>query len=428
MRRRLFCVLLLLSAVLGAAASRAPASYAQDSLDIVAVVNDAAITKIDLLVRLQLVIRTSGLPDTPEARARLAPQVLRALIDEKLKRQAVDSAGISASREEVVRALTRFAAANGMTIDQFNAAVEQDPLVAEAFTDEAIANIGWEKLIGEKLGPTVNITQQDVDEEMRRIQDARGKPEYLAAEIFIGVDQPQQDAQARQSADRLMEQLRAGADFSKLARDFSQSTTASNGGLVGWVRPDQVDDELASALADMKPGQITGPIRATGGYYLVQLQQIRAGGTVSPDEAVVSLKQVFITAPANELKAQRDAAMQKILALRTRLKSCADMDQVGGEFMPPNTIDLGSATVANLPTPLRDIGRTLPVGQVSQPIEVDTGVGVFMICDRKLPSDPMPTRDQVARNLLTARLELLARGYLRDLRRSAVIDIRNAAL
>jgi len=178
----------------------------------------------------------------------------------------------------------------------------------------------------------------------------------------------------------------------------------------------------------MKPGQITGPIRATGGYYLVQLQQIRAGGTVSPDEAVVSLKQVFITAPANESKAQRDAAMQKILALRTRLKSCADMDQVGGEFMPPNTIDLGSATVANLPTPLRDIGRTLPVGQVSQPIEVDTGVGVFMICDRKLPSDPMPTRDQVARNLLTARLELLARGYLRDLRRSAVIDIRNAAL
>ena len=423
MRRRLVCVLLLLFTALDMSAPRA-----QDSLDIVAVVNDAAITKVDLLVRLQLVIRSSGLQDTPETRARLAPQVLRALIDERLKRQAVQSAGITASREEVVRALTRFASANGMTIDQFNAAVEQDPLVAEAFTDEAIANIGWQKLIGSKLGPTVNVTEQDVDEEMRRIQESRGKPEYRVAEIFLGVDQPQQDAASKESADRLMEQLRAGADFAKLARDFSQSTTAANGGLVGWVRPDQVDDELASALAGMKPGQVSGPIRAAGGYYLVQLQQIRAGGTASPDEAAVTVKQVFITAPATQSKAERDAAMQKILAMRARLKSCADMDSVGGAFMPAGSVDLGTATVSDLPAPLQDLGRSLPVGQVSQPIQVDTGVGVFMICDRKMPTDTMPTRDEVARNLLNARLDQLARGYLRDLRRAAVIDIRNAAL
>ena len=423
MRRRLVCVLLLLFTALDMSAPRA-----QDSLDIVAVVNDAAITKVDLLVRLQLVIRSSGLQDTPDTRARLAPQVLRALIDERLKRQAVQSAGITASREEVLRALTRFASANGMTIDQFNAAVEQDPLVAEAFTDEAIANIGWQKLIGSKLGPTVNVTEQDVDEEMRRIQESRGKPEYRVAEIFLGVDQPQQDAASKESADRLMEQLRAGAEFAKLARDFSQSTTAANGGLVGWVRPDQVDDELASALAGMKPGQVSGPIRAAGGYYLVQLQQIRASGTTSPDEAAVTVKQVFITAPATQSKAERDAAMQKILAMRARLKSCADMDSVGGAFMPAGSVDLGTATVSDLPAPLQDLGRSLPVGQVSQPIQVDTGVGVFMICDRKMPTDTMPTRDEVARNLLNARLDQLARGYLRDLRRAAVIDIRNAAL
>ena len=424
MRRGLVCVLLLLFTVLDM-----PAPRAQDSLDIVAVVNDAAITKVDLLVRLQLVIRSSGLQDTPETRARLAPQVLRALIDERLKTQAVQSAGISASRDEVVRALTRFAQANGMTIDQFNQAVEQDPLVAEAFTDEAVANIGWQKLIGQKLGPTVNVTEQDVDEELHRIQESRGKPEYEVAEIFLGVDQPQQDAAAKESADRLMDQLRAGTDFSKLARDFSQSTTASNGGLVGWVRPDQMDDELASAVVNMKPGQVSGPIRATGGYYLVELQQIRAAGTIDPDQAVVSLKQVFITAPANQSKADRDAAMQKIMGLRASLKSCADMDSVGGTFMPANTVDLGTSTVANLPAPLRDLGRSLPVGQLSPPIQVDTGVGVFMVCDRKLPSgDPMPTREEVARSLLNARLDQLARGYLRDLRRAAVIDIRNAAL
>ena len=89
-------------------------------------------------------IRSSGLQDSPDTRARLAPQVLRALIDERLKRQAVDSAGISASREEVVRALTRFAQVEpqkaelvklryfvGLTIEETAAALGISPATAK---------------------------------------------------------------------------------------------------------------------------------------------------------------------------------------------------------------------------------------------------------------------------------------------------------
>lgn len=406
----------------------APSLRAQDSLDIVAVVNDEAITKVDLVVRLQLVIRASHLPDTPETRSRLAPQVLRALIDERLKRQAAKREGITASKQEVVTALTRFARANGMTIEQFNQAVEQDPLVSQAFTDEAIAVIAWDKLIGQKMASKVNVSQQDVDEELRRIQDDRGKPEYQLSEILLAMDQPQQDEQARHSAERLMEQLRAGADFAALARQFSQAASASAGGLVGWVRPDQVDDDIASALVGMKPGQIAGPVRAGGGYYIIELLATRAGGTVSPDDATITMKQIFISAPADGPKAQRDAALQKIQALRLRLKSCDDMDSVGKDYMPAGAVDLGTSTVAELPGPLKDMGRNLPVGQVSEPLVVDTGVGVFMICDRTNPDNAMPSRQDVARSLLAARLDQMAQGYLRDLRRAAVIDIRNAAL
>ena len=82
-----------------------PAVHAQDSLQIVAIVNDDAITKIDLIVRLQLVLHATGMQDTPEVRARLAPQVLRALIDERLKRAEAKRAGVTATRPEVERAL-----------------------------------------------------------------------------------------------------------------------------------------------------------------------------------------------------------------------------------------------------------------------------------------------------------------------------------
>jgi peptidyl-prolyl cis-trans isomerase SurA len=406
----------------------APAPRAQDSLQIIAVVNDDAISKIDLLVRMQLIIHSTGLQDTAEVRARLAPQVLRALIDERLKRGEAKRLGITANRAEVERALTQIAQQNGMTIDQFNQAVRQDPLVAQAFTDEAAANIAWDKLVAAKLGPEVNVTQQDVDDEMRRVGESLGKPEYQIGEIFLAVDQPEQDAAVRQSADRLMDQLRQGGDFERLAAQFSQSRSASRGGLVGWVRPDQIDEELANAVTAMQPGQFDGPIRSTGGYYILQLRRTRATGKSDPDDTVVSLKQIFVSAPATLPKNQIDAAMAKVQALRARVTSCATMDEVGNEVMPPNSVDLGKATITDLPDELKTIGRTLPVGQISAPIQVDTGIGIFMVCSRQPPNDSTPSREVVSRGLVAARVDALSRGYLRDLRRAAVIDIRNAAL
>jgi peptidyl-prolyl cis-trans isomerase SurA len=82
-----------------------------------------------------------------------------------------------------------------------------------------------------------------------------------------------------------------------------------------------------------------------------------------------------------------------------------------------------------LPDELKEIGRTQPVGQPSPPIQVDTGIGIFMVCSRTVPPDAsVPSREVINRSLFAQRLDQLSRGYLRDLRRAAVIDIRNAAL
>jgi len=415
-------------AVLAGFCALAPGLRAQDSLQIVAVVNDDPISKIDLIVRMQLVMRSTGLKDSPDVRARLAPQVLRSLIDERIKRAEAKAQGITANQAEVEQALAQLAQQNGMTIDQFNAAVRQDPLVAQAFTDQATATIAWNKLISAKLGPEVNVTQQDIDDEMRRVSESLGKPEYQLGEIFLAVDQPDQDAAVRQSADRLMDQLRQGGDFERLAAQFSQSRSASSGGLVGWVRPDQLDQELSDAVTNMKPGQYDGPIRSAGGYYIVQVRRIRPIGKADPDDTVVALKQIFVSAPSTLPKAQIDAALSKVQALRARISNCADMDKVGGEVMPAGSIDLGSATIADLPDELKDMGRNLPIGQISAPVQVDTGIGIFMVCKRQPAEDKKPSRAAVARSLIAARVDDLARGYLRDLRRAAVIDIRNATL
>ena len=424
-RLRLFATVLLLAAAIGPRV--APA---QDSLDIVAVVDDEPISKIDLLVRLQLVLQSTGLKDSPQLRARLAPEVLRSLIDDKLKTEEAKRQGVTASRAEVQRVLAQVAASNNMSIEQFNKAIERSPLVAQAFSDEATAQIAWEKLVRNKLGPTVNVTPQDVDDEMRRVKESFDKPQYELAEIFISVDQPDQEAAARQSAQRLIDQLHQGVEFGRLAQQFSQSTSAAKGGLIGWVRPDQMDQEIADVLVRMKPGDISDPVRSAGGYYILQLRDVRQGGNAkpNPDDTIVDLKQIFIAVQSTAPKDKIEDAMRKINLVRTQVKNCGDMDRIGRDYMQPDAIDLGKSTVGELPEELKPLARDLPVDQVSAPIQVDTGIGIFMICERQVPQQGMPTRDQVTRMLIGMRLDQLARGYLRDLRRAAVIDIRNATL
>jgi peptidyl-prolyl cis-trans isomerase SurA len=73
---------------------------------------------------------------------------------------------------------------------------------------------------------------------------------------------------------------------------------------------------------------------------------------------------------------------------------------------------------------VRNIVGALDVGQASQPIVQKNGVGVIMVCEKAVPNTALPTRDEIANQLARQRAENLARRYLRDLRRTAFVDVR----
>ena len=72
--------------------------------------------------------------------------------------------------------------------------------------------------------------------------------------------------------------MRKGAQFSEMARQFSQAATAGAGGDTGWVRANQLETKLANAVKLLQPGQITPPIEVSDGYYLLALRQARTFG------------------------------------------------------------------------------------------------------------------------------------------------------
>jgi peptidyl-prolyl cis-trans isomerase SurA len=244
---------------------------AQETLRIVALVNDEAITQIDVAKRTQILVASSGLENTPEAHRRLQPQVLRSLIDERLRQQAADREGIVVSQDRIDARMAQLAESNNMSTDDFRRVLARNRIDPAWIEEQIRTEIAWALLVNQKFRPTIVVTDEDIDNARRQAQESQGTTEYRVAEIFLSVDDPGDTDAVQESAQRLIEQLKKGVDFSAVARQFSQSASASNGGVIGWVAPAELAPEIARAVATLDPGTVAGPIKSDGGFHILQV-------------------------------------------------------------------------------------------------------------------------------------------------------------
>ncbi|MGF1629553.1 MAG: peptidylprolyl isomerase [Kiloniellaceae bacterium] len=273
LRRCLFLGLGALAVAAGGTAG--PALAQQDLFRPAAVVNDDVISVLDLAMRVQLAVIAAGVEDTQDIRQRLTPQVLNSLIDERLQMQEAKRLDIEVSDVQVAGALEQIAQQNNMTEGQFLTMLRNRGVIPTTLIDQIRAQIAWQAIIQRRLRPSVVIPTEEVEEVVTRLAARHGSIERRVAEIFIPVESTALEDEAQANANRLFEELRRGANFVGLARQFSQSGTAILGGDLGWVRDGELDDELNTILAQMGPGEVSVPIRTLSGFHILFLREMR---------------------------------------------------------------------------------------------------------------------------------------------------------
>ena len=269
--------LLLGLAALALLASTVPdrAAAQEDLFRPAAVVNDDIISVLDLAMRLQLAIIAAGVEDTQDLRRRLTPQVLNSLIDERLQLQEAKRLDIQVTDLQIAAALEQIAAQNNMTEGQFLTMLRNRGVIPTTLIDQIRAQIAWQGIIQRRVRPNVVIPPEEVEEVVSRLSARRGAIERRVAEIFVPVESTAKEAEAQADAVRLFEELRRGANFAGLARQFSQTGTAILGGDLGWVRDGELEEELNTVLAQMGPGEVSLPIRTLSGFHILFLREMR---------------------------------------------------------------------------------------------------------------------------------------------------------
>jgi len=255
------------------------------------VVNDDVISVSDLTDRYRLILASSRIPDGPEARARITPQIISSLVEEQLKFQEGERNEIEVSQSEINNGLATIAQQNGLKPEEFRQALQQSGINIETMYRQIRSQITWSKVVAKRLRPKVNVSESDIDTVQNRLKDNIGEVEYLVSEIYLPIENPKEEAQVRDLARNLSLDLQAQkVPFFRVAQQFSKAPGAPQGGDLGWVQAGQLSRELDSVLLTLSPKQVSSPIRSLGGYHILLLreQRIISEGTMPEREAIGS--------------------------------------------------------------------------------------------------------------------------------------------
>jgi peptidyl-prolyl cis-trans isomerase D len=228
-------------------------------------------------------------------------------------------------------------------------------------------------------------------------------------------------AQASKRADDVLAQLRKGADFSDIARQYSEDPrSAPDGGALGWIPEGVLPASLEKAVSALKPGEISDIARSPFGFHIFKLD-----GKTDAAPARLEKAEARIIEELSEEKAAADFERVQTRAEEALLgKSLADIARdfkLRVESSGVIALDMVPQLLAIQPNAL-EILKNVPVGKVApSPLEAKEGIVLAQVKDR-LAAAPQPL-DEVRASIAGLLTAQTARGLAREAAEKALPDI-----
>lgn len=427
----------LLSLTLGAAVPWPRASAATEPVvllnRIVAVVNDGVIVQSELDQRVRQVaaeLRQAGTPLPPQPE--LVKQVLQRLILEHLQLQLAKRQGITVDDQTLNQAMEDIARRNHVTLREYRQILERGGFSYRQFRERIRDELIIQKLRRRDVADRVVVTPQDVDDYLatRRTQGETGA-QYHIAQILIALPEApsaQAIASARQRMEKIVADLKSGANFAQTAVAVSDGQRALEGGDLGWVRAAALPPSFARELHHMHPGELSGILRTPGGFHVIKLLGVR--GVVPAEVDQVRLREILIrTGPMMS----NEQARERLEQLRSRIANGASFAELARANSADRESaihggDLGWQTLSELPPVFQQEIRGLARGQVSQPFQTPSGWLIVQVeARRKFADAKAAARQEAMVQLRTRKYREALDNWLRQLREEAYVRIESGA-
>ena len=395
-------------------------------LSIAAVVNDKVITGSDLQKRLKLISIMSPSQISRIKERQLQKEVLNQLINEELQNQEVIRLKIKVSEKEIDNAKRLMEQRFKLPRNTLYEFIIKNKLDHNDVISQIEISLGWTLAVQRKFSNYLTISDEEVAEVINRLRDNIGKERYLISEIFLPIDyaENEHENEVRVRAQKLYNSIVNGADFRKVARDYSATASAMDSGRAGWFLTGQLSPKLDLALQKIKIGGITTPIKTNSGFHILKLERKTVFREFDEMKVKVNLIETRITTskPDNNDNSQKELNSLKNFLLKIR--SCGELEKLSQINKAYTTTNLGNFLVGELSSNLREIVMQSKIGIPNNPAKRGREISAITVCNRTTPPSNIPDDETVLRNLRGERIESMARKYLRNLRQSAFVEKR----
>lgn len=399
---------------------------------IIAVVDDNIITQIELDDRIKLIrqqIQQQG-GQVPSNKV-LQKQILERLIVEKLQLERARKTGIRVNDEMVNRVIANIARENRLSIEQFRNVLEKDGFQFADFRENIRREVTISRLRKMRVENKVNISEQEIENHLKQhLEKNSANKEYRLSHILIATPEaatPAQIEATKAKAQKVMNELKLGADFAKTAIAESNDEKALKGGDLGWRKTAQLPTVLASAVQSMEKNDIQGPIRSASGFHIIKLKDKRSSnGSHMINQ---TMTRHILIRPTQVLS--REEARLRLEEIRERIVAGADFASIARASSDDKASaaeggSLGWVSPGVMVPAFEDEINKLKPGEISQPFLSQFGWHIAQVLSRrKHDNSAQFYRSQAIQLIRKRKTEEAVQDWLRRIRAEAYVDYRS---
>ncbi len=395
----------------------------------VAVVEDDVILESELNLEVATILQrmqASKAQLPPEAMLR--KQVLEKLIMDKLQRLMAEKAGITVSEEMLTTSALEIAERNHLSLEQFRAELQNQGMSYKAFLDNMRNEIIINQLRGRELGGRIKVTDREIDHYLETEGKVGGEDiQYRLGHILVAVREGASATdikKAQEKVNQVLEKLREGQDFGKLAMSYSDDANALKGGDLGWRALRDIPSLFSEGITRMQAGQVADAIRSPSGFHIIKMLEIKG----IDSHTITKTKVRHILIKTNELIDDTEAS-KRLLELKKRIEDGDDFAALArshsddkGTAIKGGSLDW--VTPGDLVKPFEEAMNGLNIGQISAPVQTQFGWHLIQVNEREKKDNSVEYRkNQVREAIRKRKIEEETELWMRRLRDEAYVEI-----
>ena len=391
-----------------------------ETLDRIAViVDDGILMESQIDIALEEIIKRYDAQNIPKPPINvLREQTIEKLVVEELQLQMAERAGVRISDAELNATVARIASNNGMSLEDFILYLDGEGESYQRLRNNIKKEMTVQRVQRGRVGSSINITDKEfeaflaTDESLKQLE-----PELLVRQILV---------KTSSEASEVLEKINTGLDFEILAKEFSISSNASEGGLMNWRKKSDMPSLFAEGLEGVDVGQVSSPLKSGAGLHILKVEEKRGDFVEYEDQWLVR----HILLMPSEIR-NEEASELELIDIRNRVMNGEDFSTLAKEFSEdPGSAQKGGEldwmgkgiTAAEFEATF----TTIEEGEVSEVFQTEFGFHFLELLDQRNKDMTNEAIENRAFNILYSRkYDEELENTLRSMRAEAFVEIKD---